>query len=80
MEDQGYCTASPQYEEATIGFNLVMVRANELTPLEIEDLVVHELVHCMVWKNSERAVTQVTRALLRASRGAFVAQDLGHKA
>lgn len=63
----GTCIASPQYEEAKISFNLRKIKG-EVAPIPgaLEELVLHELVHCVIWKNNERAVTQVTRAILRA--------------
>ena len=63
----GTCIAQPQYEEAIITFNLPRIRKQCRRPEALEDLVCHELVHCVIWKSSERAVTQVTRALLRAA-------------
>lgn len=61
------CSAKPRYEEALIRFNLQRIRA-ELpnTIAAAEELVVHELAHCIIWKNSEVAVSRVTRALLRS--------------
>lgn len=63
----GYCKASPNYLAAVIGFNLKRVRKEYRTPEAVEELVVHELVHCVIWKSSERAVSQITYALLRAA-------------
>lgn len=65
-KEKGCCIATPCYEEATIGFNLNRIRKEMVKPGELEELVVHELVHAIVWKASERSVTQISRALLRA--------------
>lgn len=68
---QGTCVARPQYEEATIRFNLRVVA--RLRPAEIEDLVVHELCHCVTWGarvagfHQEHLTTRVGRAVLRAA-------------
>lgn len=61
------CEAKPAYEEATIRFNLPRVK-RELpnVVLALEELVVHELVHALIWRANERAVSRVTRAILRA--------------
>lgn len=63
----GSCVAKPRYGEATIWFNLPRIR-RELpnTVLALEELVVHELVHCLIWRSSESAVSWVTRSILRA--------------
>lgn len=63
----GYCKAKPRYLTAVIGFNLDRVRKEYRTPQAVEELTVHELVHCIIWKSSERAVSQVTYSLLRAA-------------
>jgi hypothetical protein len=63
----GWCIAKPKYREAMIGFNLQRIKAECRTPEQVEDLVCHELVHCVVWKASETAVSQMTQALLRAA-------------
>ena len=63
----GYCRAKPQYQTATIGFNLQRIRRELRSPEAIEDLVVHELTHAVIWRSSERAVSQVSLALLRAA-------------
>lgn len=67
----GTCEAKPRYEEAILRFNLPRIRA-ELpnTIAALEELVVHECVHCIIWKNSELAVSRVTRSLLRAKDAA----------
>lgn len=62
---QATCTAKPVYQEATLTFNLHRIRKEIRTPAALEELVVHELVHCIIWKSSERAVTQIGKALLR---------------
>lgn len=63
----GSCLAKPSYEEAALSFNLKRMRA-ELPPTyaAVEELAVHELVHCLLWRNSERDVSRVTRTILRA--------------
>lgn len=62
------CAARPAYQEATLHFNLPVIR-RELPPTfaAIEELALHEMVHAVIWRNSERAVSQVTRSLLRAA-------------
>lgn len=64
------CTAKPSYEEATIRFNLQRMRA-ELPPTygAVEELTLHELVHCVDYSASERTVSRITRSLLRARDG-----------
>lgn len=61
------CVAKPSYEEAVLSFNLTRMRA-ELPPTyaAVEELAVHELVHALLWRCSEREVSRVTRSLLRA--------------
>lgn len=69
------CQAVPQYEDATISFNLARIQRDlrrhprAVTDRWLEELVVHELVHAIIWKSSERTVTMVSRALLRAKYG-----------
>jgi hypothetical protein len=63
----GFCRAKPQYQTATIGFNLNRIATELRTPEAVEDLVVHELTHCVIWKSSERAVSQMAFSLLRAA-------------
>jgi hypothetical protein len=66
-EHMATCAARPQYEEAVINFNLPRVRAELPNNVAAtEELVVHELTHCLIWKSSERAVSWVTRTILRA--------------
>ena len=63
----GTCLAKPAYEEATINFNLPRIK-RELphTMFALEELVVHELTHCIIWRANETAVSRVARAILRA--------------
>lgn len=61
----GSCKAVPVNERATVTFNVPHMLKEAYFPGEVEDIVVHELVHCIIWKSSERAVTQVTRSLQR---------------
>lgn len=61
------CIAQPQYEEAVLTFNLKRIRENCRTPWMVEELVVHELSHALSWRSSERTVTRISRALLRAA-------------
>lgn len=67
VNDLGNCNAKPVYEEAILGFNLARIRA-ELPPsyAAIEELVLHEMVHCFDFEASERKVSRYTRSLLRA--------------
>lgn len=61
------CQAKPAYEEAVLHFNVPAIR-RELPPTlaAIEELTVHEMVHAVIWRCSEREVSRVTRAILRA--------------
>lgn len=63
----GACVAKPRYEEATVYFNLPRIK-RELPNVvaALEELVVHELVHCIIWRSNETAVSRVTRSILRA--------------
>jgi hypothetical protein len=61
------CVAQPQYEEAILTFNLKRVRETCRTPGMIEELICHELTHALSWRSSERTVTRISRALLRAA-------------
>lgn len=61
------CIAQPQYEEAVIAFNLPRIKERCRTPEQVEELTVHELTHCLAWKSSERTVTRLSRAMLRAA-------------
>lgn len=72
-EYMGWCIAKPTYQEAMIGFNLERIRKEVTSPEQLEDLVCHELVHCVIWKSSERAVSQMTRSLLRAAGRSYAA-------
>jgi hypothetical protein len=65
--DTATCQAKPAYEEATLHFNLPeMKRKLPNTYAAVEELTLHELVHCLMWRESERNVSRITRALLRA--------------
>lgn len=61
------CEAKPSYEEAILRFNLPRMR-RELPNVyaAVEELTLHEMVHCVLWKSSERTVSRITRAMLRA--------------
>lgn len=63
----GWCIAKPKYREAMIGFNLARIKKECGRPEQVEDLVLHELLHAVVWKASETAVSQLTQAMLRAA-------------
>ena len=67
QNDLANCHAKPIYEEAVLAFNLPRIRS-ELPPAyaAIEELVLHELVHCFDFEASERKVSRYTRSLLRA--------------
>jgi predicted metal-dependent hydrolase len=73
---QATCAARPEYEEAVLRFNLPVIAREVRLPGALEDLVVHELCHCITWNakvpgfNQEHLTTQVARAILRAHRGA----------
>lgn len=66
-EHMATCWPKPQYEEATIHFNIPCMRA-ELpnTMAAYEELVLHELAHALLPRASEREVSRVTRSILRA--------------
>ena len=58
---------SLRYEEATLWFNLPRIRAELLpTYAAVEELALHELVHCLLPYNGEQSVSRITRTLLRA--------------
>jgi hypothetical protein len=61
------CIAQPQYEEAVITFNLTRIQERCRSPEQVEELVVHELTHALAWRSSERTVTRLSRAMLRAA-------------
>lgn len=68
---QAQCTAYPYNETAYIDFNLEKIMADLYDSVGgVEDLVVHELAHCVVGatgtKENERQVTHVARAIQRA--------------
>lgn len=70
----GTCVARPSYLEAELTFNTRRIGSEIKTKKGLEELVLHELVHCVIWHASERAVSQVTHAILRArdaGRGAL---------
>ena len=62
---KGYCSTSPKYLEATLGFNLERIRKETKTPEALEVLVVHEMVHIVHPRSSETAVSQTTFSYLR---------------
>lgn len=61
-----YCNALPKYLTATLAFNPRRMRRELRTAREREELVLHEMVHAVIWRASETAVSQVTLSLLRA--------------
>lgn len=63
----GYCKANPRYLTATLGFNLARVRKEYPRPIDEEEIALHELVHAVAPRESERAVSQLTYALLRVA-------------
>lgn len=63
----GWCIAKPKYREAMIGFNLDRIKRECRTPEQVEDLCLHELIHCVCWRESETCVSQMTQAMLRAA-------------
>jgi hypothetical protein len=65
-ENTATCAARPQYLTATLHFNLPDVRKECRTVAEREELVLHEMVHSIAWRESERSVSQITLSLLRA--------------
>jgi hypothetical protein len=66
-EALGACAAKPAYEEATLYFNVRRIRAELLpTYAAVEELTLHEMLHCILWRCNERTVSRITRALLRA--------------
>jgi hypothetical protein len=66
---EGDCHAKPRYEEATITFNVPRIQLiSARSGGELEELIVHELVHCIAWGASEAEVSRVARALLRTER------------
>ena len=61
------CESLASYESAELHFNAKMIREEWPTYHLQRQLVVHELVHCLIWKSSEREVVRITRSLLRAA-------------
>lgn len=45
------CTASPEYREATVQFDLDRLKTGD----DVEELVAHELGHCLLWPLHEEA-------------------------
>lgn len=62
----GSARAVPSYGQAILGFNLKRMKRELPSYRLLEELVLHELVHCLAWRESERVVSQLTRGLLRA--------------
>ena len=59
--------AKPAYEEATLHFNLPAMKGERRPPHATdEEITVHEMVHVLNWRGSERTTSRITRALLRA--------------
>lgn len=52
MKDRANCSASPEYQEAVMEFNLARI-----APQEERDMVLHEMGHCMVEDLASLAVT-----------------------
>jgi hypothetical protein len=67
-ELEGYCEAKPRYEEAKLGYNLRLIKKKAMTEEQVEELTLHEMVHAVIWKNGERNVNKMTRALLECKR------------
>lgn len=65
-ECQACCKAQPKYLKAELCFNVRRIRKELRRIAQREELVLHEMVHCVIWKASETAVSQVTLSLLRA--------------
>lgn len=72
QKDLANCTVKPGYEEATIRFNVKRMR-RELPNVmpAYEELTVHEMIHCVLPRSSEREVSRVTRSILRARDSAL---------
>lgn len=67
-KDKANARVSLQYEEATLNFNLVRIKAEVPDHAALEELCLHELVHCHEAPyDTETRVSRVTRALLRAA-------------
>lgn len=65
--DRGNCVACTQYEEAVVAFNPRRILKEVRNLAGLQELVVHELVHCLAWRSNERTVTHLSRAFLRAA-------------
>ena len=75
------CQAQPQYLTAMLSFNLERLREEIATKADLEELVLHELVHARLWALAnvlpenvpsrfveyfeEEATSQITQALLK---------------
>lgn len=78
------CTAMPEYKNASLSFNLARIAKECSDPVDLEELVVHELTHIPLWLVArglesrsrtkivayieEHTATTISRALLRARR------------
>lgn len=65
-ENTATCAARPKYLTATLYFNLAAVPKDYPTKAERAELVLHEMVHAVIWKASETQVSQITYSILRA--------------
>lgn len=67
-KDKANAKVSLQYEEATLNFNLVRIKAEVRSHAALSELVLHELVHCHEAPyDTETRVSRVTRSILRAA-------------
>jgi hypothetical protein len=67
--DKANARVSLQYEEATLNFNLAKIAAGCACHAALQELTLHELVHCHEAPyDTETRVSRVTRSLLRAAR------------
>lgn len=67
QKDLANCTVKGSYEEAIVRFNLHRMRRELPNTLPAyEELTLHELVHVLLPRSSEREVSRVTRTILRA--------------
>lgn len=51
LDDTAACSAMPEYKTATLGFNLEKLATGD----ELDEIVVHEMMHCHTWPTFDLA-------------------------
>lgn len=57
------CTALPEYLDAVLTFNFKRIRAELRADFELEEICLHELVHCVLWGLAAGLVKQGPKEL-----------------